>query len=49
MFLHVGNDGSEYRREIDNLIEWCQRNCIALNVSKTKLASSLQEGEAEDP
>lgn len=32
----IGKNASEYRREIDCLVEWHQSNNIALYISKTK-------------
>ncbi|XP_059823893.1 probable RNA-directed DNA polymerase from transposon BS isoform X4 [Hypanus sabinus] len=32
----LGNDESEYKEEIKNLVAWCEDNNLSLNVSKTK-------------
>ena len=32
----TNNDESEYRREVENLVEWCKENNLSLNVGKTK-------------
>ena len=30
------NDETEYRKEIENLVNWCGNNNLSLNVNKTK-------------
>ena len=30
------NDEMEYRKEIENLVNWCSNNNLSLNVNKTK-------------
>ena len=34
--LISNNDERNYRREIDNIVDWCETNNLFLNVSKTK-------------
>ncbi|XP_071953435.1 uncharacterized protein [Antedon mediterranea] len=34
--LIVNNDESTYRTEVNNIINWCDMNCLSINVNKTK-------------
>lgn len=34
--LHKGMDLSSYHGEIDTFIQWCDKNCLVLNVNKTQ-------------
>ena len=42
------NDKTEYRDEIENLVNWCGNNNLSLNVNKTKCLSSTSGSVKEN-